>query len=379
MILAALAAATLSGSCTSIADEVGGNGGILTAALVSGGIALAISLLFVWMRPTWRGAKLLGVICVASYLAAGFGAWFLLIWPFAMAIAIAVAGGLIAHPVARLDTDIRAGYAATAVISGVGIAIAALAVVVGFWFNYDLNAGWFDGGGGPSSLNILPFALICGGVPPILGVIAVLMTGGSTVSGGDFTSDRNRPAAPTQSPPSTKTVAILLAIVVICAAIVTGLGSYFNYASHVFEASLSILFAAGVALVVGILFALLTPDRRGVWLFAVIGISAYIAGEIARDWGRFADPWEAVAALAVVVISGGVAGYIARRKFDARGGLVWIAGVISLLGIFVAAGFVADGFYGRIPFESSFVFGGAPIAIAAITAHLAGRVCRWYS
>ncbi len=198
VILVALAAAALSGSCTSFADEAGGNGAILTAALISGGIALAISQLFVWMRPTWRGAKLLGVICVASYLAAGFGAWYPLIWPFAMALAIAVAGGLIAHPVARLDTDTGAGYAATAIISGFAIAIAALAVVIGFWVNYDVNIGdWFGGGGGPSSLNVLPFALICGGVPPLLGAIAALMTGGSAVSGGDFTSDRNTPASPT--------------------------------------------------------------------------------------------------------------------------------------------------------------------------------------
>ena len=184
VILVALAAAALSGSCTSFADEPDGNGAILTAALISGGIALAISLLFVWMRPTWRGARLLGVICVASYLAAGLGAWWPFIWPIVMALVVAVAGGLIAHPVGRLDTNTGAGFAATAIISGFAIAIAALAVVSGFWANYDLNFGWFESPGSPSVLNVIPFALICGGAPPILGAIAALMTGGSEVSTG---------------------------------------------------------------------------------------------------------------------------------------------------------------------------------------------------
>lgn len=78
-IIVALSAAALSGSCTGYADGSEGPGAVLTAVLLAGGVALAISLAFLLLAPNLRRAKLLAVVCVAAYLAAGFGAWFLLI------------------------------------------------------------------------------------------------------------------------------------------------------------------------------------------------------------------------------------------------------------------------------------------------------------
>lgn len=176
VIIAALSAATLSGSCTSFANESGGPSAIMMATVISGAIALVIGLTFILVNPDHRGSKLIAVISLASYLAAGFGAWFLLIWPFAVAIAITVGGGMLAHPLVRTRPGDRSGFAATAVVSGIAIGVAATAVVIGFWANYDLNIGWFGGGGGPSSLNVLPFALICGSAPPIAAVIAARLT-----------------------------------------------------------------------------------------------------------------------------------------------------------------------------------------------------------
>ena len=100
-VFVAVAAATLSGSCTGYADESAGGVAVLTAALIAGGVALAVSLAFILLTRSWSGAKLLTVVSAASYLAAGFGAWWLFIWPAVAALVIAVTGGLVAHQLPR--------------------------------------------------------------------------------------------------------------------------------------------------------------------------------------------------------------------------------------------------------------------------------------
>ena len=376
VIIVALSAATLSGSCTSFADESGGPSAILMATVISGAIALVIGLAFILRTPDRRGAKLVAVICVASYLAAGFGAWFLLIWPFPVAIAIAVGGGMLAYPLARTGTGDGSGFALTAGVSGIAIGGAATAVVIGFWTNYDLNLGWFDGSGGSSSLNILPFALICGSAPPIAAVIAARLTGRAGTS-GLAPPEQYPPAFPAHSQPSIAALAMLVAVVGLCAA---G-ADYLLWASHFgmlagLRPLASVFLPGCFALAVAALFVMVTPDRRETWLLAVISVFAYVAGVVGAV-PYLPDPWQFVAGLVVVIIGGKVAANTAHRKFDSGGGTPRIAGVVSALGIFLAAACVASQSYGWMPFRSAPLFLGAmPVIIAAVTAHLAGRLCR---
>ena len=79
-----------------------------------------------------------------------------------------------------------------------------------------------------------------------------------------------------------------------------------------------------------------------------------------------------------MVIGSGVVAHTARRAYGNGGGAIWIVGIVPALGIFLAAGSVAHGFYGGMPYSKSpFVFWGVPVAIAAIAAHLAGRIGQW--
>ncbi len=376
-MIVAVSAAALSGSCTSFADETGGASAVLMAVVISGVIALGISLAFILLNPDHRGAKLVAMISAASYLAAGFGAWFLLVWPFVVAIGIAIGGGLLAHPMSRTGSGDGRGYGVTAGVSGVAIVIAATVVVVGFWMNYDLNIGWFgDGGGGPDSLNVSPFALICGGVPPIVAVIAARLTAGQGAWGRD-PPEQYESAFPGHSQPSVTTLAILVAVVGLFAA---G-ADYLSWASHFGRLTGSYdlantLLPGCFALAVAVLFVMVTPDRREAWLLALISGFAYAAGVVASVH-YLPGAWQTVAGLAVVFIGGGAVANTVRRKFGFVGQTVRIASVISALGIFLAAVCVAGGAYGWISFRPSPLFLGAvPIIIAATTAHLAGRVIR---
>ena len=375
IIIVALSAAALSGSCTSFADESGGASAVLTAVIISGAIALGVGLAFILMNPNHRGAKLVAVISVASYLAAGFGAWFLFIWPFVVAIGIAVGGGLLAHPLARTNPGDGSRFAVTAGASGIAIGIAATAVVVGFWMNYDINIGWFDDdGGGPDTLNVLPFAVICGSVPPIAAVIAAQLTC-RTGATGPAPPGQYAPAFPGHSQPS---IATLVMLVIIAGLFAAG-ADYLSWASHFrrFTGSYplaSALLPGFFAFAVAALFVMVTPDRREAWLLAVISVFAYAAGVVASVH-YLPGAWPTVAGLAVVIVGDGAAANTVRRKFGYVGKTVWITGVISALGIFLAAVCVADGAYGWISFRPSpLFFGAVPIIIAGTTAHVGGRV-----
>ena len=381
-MIVAVSAAALSGSCTSFADQSGGNSAILMAVVISGAVALAVGLAFILLSPDHRGTRLVAVISVASYLAAGFGAWFLLIWPFVVAVGIAIGGGLLAHSMARTGPGAGKGFGVTAGVSGVAIVVAATAVVIVFWANYDPNIGWFDGGGGPSSLNVLPFALVCGGVPPIAAVIAARLTG-RAVGSGPAPPEQYAPAFPGRPQPSVDTLVMLVAIVGLFAAGADYLlwADYFLWANH-FEELVdlhrlgSTALPGCFALAVAAVFVMVTPDRREAWLLAVISGFAYAAGVVASVDYNLPVLWQTVAGLAVVIIGGGAAASAARRKFGSGGGAVRIA-PISALGIFLAAVCVVGEAYGWVPFvPSPLFFGAAPTIIAAATAHLAGRVSR---
>ena len=175
------------------------------------------------LAPDLRRAKLVAVIGAASYVAAGFGAWFLFIWPAAVALAIAIAGGLVAHSIARASSD-EARSSAAALVMLVGIAGLCAAI------------GMAARAGGNIYVNPLP----------------------------------------------------------------------------------DVLTAAGVAPVVGVLFVLLTLDRGKTWSFAIIGVAAH-------------------ASLGLVYGNGG--------------GAIWIVGIVPALGIFLAAGSVAHGSYGGMPYS----------------------------
>ena len=133
------------------------------AAPISGGIVFGIALLCFVLAPDLRRAKLVAVISVASYVAAGFGAWFLFIWPAAVALAIAIAGELVAHSIARASSDEGRSSAAALVmlVGSVGLC-AALGMVA-----------W---AGGNIYVNPLPDVLIAAGVALVVGVLLVLLT-----------------------------------------------------------------------------------------------------------------------------------------------------------------------------------------------------------
>ncbi len=378
-IVVALSAATLSGSCTGFADKSEGPGAVLTAVLLAGGVALTISLAFLLLAPNLRRAKLLTATCVAAYLAAGFGAWFLFIWPLVVALVITVAGGRLTYAVTRMEPDSQAGSAAITTIAALAIGVSACIVVIAFWANYDLCIGFFGVSCSRSELNVVPFALTLGGVPPIAAVIAARLTERTGASGRAL-PEQYAPAFPGRSRPSVVELSFLIASVGLCAAIAMRLGlvpSSHRWIGYV-DAPLSVLFAVVVALIVGVLFVAITPNRREAWFFAIVGVGAYVAGTLGTQLIVFGDPWQTAVSLVIVVISGGAAGYTARRKFDARAGSAVIAGVIALIGALAGAFLVAGAFgYVSVPFSHSPLFvGGVPPIVAAVSAFICGETCR---
>lgn len=340
----ALAAATLAGSCTGYADESGSGVEVLTAALIAGGGALALSLAFILRARSWPGVKLLTVVSVASYLAAGFGAWWLLLWPAVVALIIAVTGGLVAHPIAWPGPGPKTRYAGTAVIATFATAVSAVIVVIGFWANYDVNFGWFDGSDGPAELNVIPFALVCGAVPPIAGALAAWLSN----SFSDTEPDSGPPARPIPQA-STATSAKLILGVAVCFAVVLAIGAVnaaFRFgiigdANFLFQLVLGFLMSGGIVAMAGGLMVKLTLDYRELWLFAVILISSSVVGIIGMREGLNAGlwqmPWQIAMGLAAAAIGGVVAAYTARRQFHAGGSAMLSVGFASVIGILLVA------------------------------------------
>ena len=401
-IFVALAAATLAGSCTGFADESGGGIGVLTAALVAGGVALAVSLAFVLLTRSWRGAKLLTVISVAAYLSAGFGAWWLLLLPAVVALIIAVAGGLVAHSIVWSDPGSKARYVDTTVIATFATVVSAVIVVVGFWANYDRNfGGWFGSGDGPDELNIIPFALVCGAVPPIAGALAGWLN-------DNFSRAKPNSGRPARTIPQASTAmkVKLAAGVAVCSAVVSTIGAA-NTAFQIgdvdtgvlFQLGLGFLINAGIVAAAGGLLVRLTTDHRELWLFAVILISSSVVGIISVGMYERLDPilwqarWQITIGLATVAVGGVVAAYTARRQFHAGGKAMLSVGFVSVIGILLVAGpwgpltlllnstpviYIAIDIVGRSLSQVALSSLGAllSVVVAAVAAHLTALICR---
>lgn len=394
VLVVVLCAAIASGSCAGYVSvdaieegEKSVSGAIVLPVLLSAGLASAVGFLFFYIRPVqrWPEAKIFATVGVAAYVAGMLGAWYPLLVPAGIALIVIIAGGLVAGWMGR-DSITRFSWSA-ALISGVAIALATFGFVVGFWANYEFSIGWFDGGG-YSRFNPVPFALVAGSVPPIAAVIAARLTGRAGASGRAL-PEQYAPAFPGHSQPSAVELGFLIASVSLCAAIAMGLGliptahwwtGYLELPLRalIAGATLRVLFAAVVAFAVGVLFVVITPDRREVWFFAIVGIGVYIAGTLGTQLVVFGDPWLIVTSLVIVAISAGAVGYAARRKFDAGAGSAVIAGAIALIGA-LASAFLVAGAYGyvSVPFGHSPLFvGGAPTIVAAISAFICGNICR---
>ena len=377
-VLSALAAAALSGSCTGYADESDGPGAVVTAVLLAGGVALTISVAFLLLAPNLRRAKLLAAVCVTAYLAAGFGAWFLFIWPLVVALVITVAGGRLAYTMTRTAPDSRAGRAAITTIATLAIGVSACIVVIVFWFNYDLCIGFFGVSCSRSELNVVPFALTLGGVPPIAGVLAGLMT--NRFSGPE--QDLRLSARPIPQP-SIATQVKVVAGAAVCVAVASAIGEWYLYADSLSPGLvLGSLFTGAIVAIVGALLVTLAPDRRVIWPFAVIivSVAAVDAIGIRLDLDVYGNPWGMVAGLAMTTAGAGAAAYVVRRRFDADGRAMWTVGLVSAVGILLAA--LSPGFLyslGWLPYlDNPLLNFGAllPPAAAVIVALLTGRVCR---
>ena len=174
-IFVAICAGGLSGSCTFL--TINGRGSTALAVLLAAGIALAISILFFRLASTRGEIGAFIVIVVSTYIAAVFGSWWwLLLWTVAVAFVVVVIGGIIAG--FALVKSKRPGavfarrVALASMLSTVSIALATAAVTIGFFSNNPVVFMYHATENLPR-FNTIPFALIAGGVPPIVAAVTV--------------------------------------------------------------------------------------------------------------------------------------------------------------------------------------------------------------
>ena len=207
-----------------------------------------------------------------------------------------------------------------------------------------------------------------------------------------------RPAPPPASsiPRRLALLARLVVPVALCAGFVAGSCTLQADDFGLGTAAVAALIAAGIALVVGLLFLVITRDRRELRFFTVIGVYACIAAEFGAWW---VFVWPAVIALLTITIGGIAAGRVARDAFRVGGHCAAKAGIISAVAITIAAAGVVAGFWLNLNIEGSggvwccsggdgglgtninlFAFvpiaGGVRPLVSAIRARLAGLVCR---
>ena len=180
-VVVVLCAAIASGSCILIGSgqEIGEGRksvvGALLSALLSPGLALVISFPFLLLIRRWSEAKLFVIISVSAYIAGMIGAWWLLLLvPAVLAVGVAIAGGRIAGRITQGDNAGPSGK--VTLISAIAIAVAAVGFIVGFWLNYDLSLCFsFGCDGGISTMNLVPFAIAAGIMPPLCAVAGALI------------------------------------------------------------------------------------------------------------------------------------------------------------------------------------------------------------
>ena len=204
-----------------------------------------------------------------------------------------------------------------------------------------------------------------------------------------------RPAPP-PAPSIPRRLALLARVVVpvaLCAGFVSGSCTLQANYGGMGTAAVAALIAAGIALAVGLLFLIVTRDRRELRFFTLIGIYACIAAEFLA-WWVFA--WPAIIAILIIIAGGIAAGRVARSAFRVGGNCAANAGFISACAITIAAAGVVAGFWLNIDIGfSGFgccsnggsdtninllafvpIAGGVPPLMSAIGAWLAGLVCR---
>lgn len=181
IVLVALCAGLVSGSCTGMADV--GAGAVILATGLAAGTALAIGLLFLVITRDRREVRFFAVIGVAAYIAAEFGAWYLIVLPIAVVLLTVIVGGVIAGNVAGKAFGVpRSKRQGVAVVTSVAILMATIAVVAGFWMNLEgpvnvLGDDAFLGENGSSGFNAYRFALITGIVPPVVSAAGAWLAG----------------------------------------------------------------------------------------------------------------------------------------------------------------------------------------------------------
>ena len=176
IVLVALCAGFVSGSCTGMADV--GAGAVILATGLTAGVALVIGLLFLISTRDRREVRFFAVIGVAACIAAEFGAWWPFVWPVIVVLLTAFVGGVNAGSVAVKAFGVSRGKRwGVAVMVSVAILVAAIAVVAGFWSNYDMGLDFLGGGSSSPSLNANRFALIAGIVPPAVAAAGAWLAG----------------------------------------------------------------------------------------------------------------------------------------------------------------------------------------------------------
>lgn len=171
-IFVAICAGALSGGCTLM--TINGRDSTALAMLLATGIALAISILFFRLASTRGEIGAFILIVVSAYIAAAVGSWWLLRWTVAAAFVVVVIGGFIAG--FALVKSKKPGVvsmrrvALASVLSAVSIALAATAVIIGFFSNNPIVFVYPATENLPR-FNTIPFALITGGAPTILAAV----------------------------------------------------------------------------------------------------------------------------------------------------------------------------------------------------------------
>ena len=191
MTIIAAAAALVSGDCTywtygPVDRAVYGDGVAETAvaALISAGVALAVGCLFLLMARNQGQLIILTATSAAAYISIYMTGEFL---PFileydryffslfcAMPVMILV---VMVGKVTQKESGWWKGIGAMA-ICGVAAIIGVIAIIVGFFANYELCIGFF-GVSCPDDrpVNIIPFALVVGCAPPIIAACAAWLVG----------------------------------------------------------------------------------------------------------------------------------------------------------------------------------------------------------
>lgn len=171
-IFVAICAGAVSGGCTFM--TINGRASTALAVLLATGIALAISILFFRLASTRGEIGAFIVICASTYIAAVIGAWWLLQWTVAASFAVVIAGGFISG-FALVRSERRGAVfmrrlALASMLSTVSIALATAAVIIGFFSNNPMVFAYPPTENLPR-FNAIPFALIVGGIPPMVAAV----------------------------------------------------------------------------------------------------------------------------------------------------------------------------------------------------------------